>query len=51
MTTDNKDTFINLRINSNLKKELQKLAEADRRKLSDFINVQLQILVEKAKKK
>jgi len=51
MTKESKDTVINLRVNSGLKKELQKLADSDRRKLSDYIHVQLEILVEKAKKK
>ena len=51
MTKENRDTVINLRVNSNLKKELQKLADTDRRKLSDYIHVQLELLVEKSKKK
>ena len=51
MTKENKDNVINLRVSYGLKKELVKLADADRRKLSDYIHVQLEILVEKAKKK
>jgi mRNA-degrading endonuclease RelE of RelBE toxin-antitoxin system len=51
MTKENRDTVINLRVNSSLKKDLQRLADADRRKLSDYIHVQLEILVEKTKKK
>ena len=51
MTKDNKDTVINIRINSALKAELTKLAEMDRRTLSDFITLHLESLVVKSKKK
>ncbi len=51
MTKGNKDSVINLRVSEQLKKEIKKLADNDRRNLSDFINVQLEILVEKSKKK
>ena len=51
MALATKDTVINLRVNNALKKELQKLADADRRKLSDYISVQLELLVERSKKK
>jgi hypothetical protein len=50
MTKDSKDTVINIRINSGLKAELTKLAEQDRRTLSDFITLHLESLVKSKKK-
>ena len=47
----NKTEAIILRVESDLKAALQKLAEQDSRKLSDYIRVQLKKLVEGAKKK
>lgn len=43
------ETQIVIRMSEELKKSLQKLADADRRKLSDFVRVQLEILVESKK--
>ena len=51
MTKETKDTNIVLRVNANLKKELQKLADADHRTLSDYIHIQLEQIVKKAQKK
>jgi hypothetical protein len=51
MTNGNKDTVINIRVNSGLKTELTKLAERDRRTLSDYITLHLETLIEKIKKK
>lgn len=51
MTKDNKDTLLSIRVNSGLKAELTKLAEIDRRTLSDFITLHLENLVVKSKKK
>lgn len=48
---DNKTVNINLRVTEDLKKELVKLADNDRRSLSDFLRMQIENLVEKAKKK
>lgn len=45
------ETQIVIRMSDELKKSLQKLADADRRKLSDFVRVQLEILVESKKVK
>lgn len=45
------ETILTIRISQDLKKSLQKLADADRRKLSDFVRVQLEILVESKKVK
>lgn len=44
------ETILTIRIKDELKKSLQKLADADRRKLSDYVRVQLEILVESSKK-
>jgi hypothetical protein len=46
-----KTEAIVLRVEAELKNELQKLAELDSRKLSDYIRVQLKKLVEATKKK
>ena len=48
---DNKTDTSVIRVNSNLKASLQQLADADNRKLSDFVRVQLIKLVETTKKK
>lgn len=48
---DNKIVNINFRVSEKAKEELQKLADADRRPLSDWIRLQLEKLVEMAKKK
>lgn len=45
------ETQIVIRMSNDLKKSLQKLADADRRKLSDFVRVQLEILVDSKKSK
>ena len=45
------DEFLRIRLNADLKAELQKLADKDNRKLSDFIRLELIKLVEKPKKK
>lgn len=42
---DNKTVNINLRVSEDVKKELSKLADIDRRTLSDFIRLQLEKLV------
>jgi uncharacterized protein (DUF1778 family) len=39
---DNKTVNINIRVTEETKKELQKLADADRRSLSDFIRLLLE---------
>jgi len=46
-----KDKNINIRVEPELKKELQKMADADHRSLGDFIRLQLEKLVEINKKK
>ena len=48
---ENKTVNINLRVSEKTKTELTKLADADRRTLSDYIRLQLEALVEKLKKK
>lgn len=45
------DTQIVVRISNELKEQLQKMADKDRRKLSDFVRVQMELLVEKSKNK
>ena len=42
---------VNIRLEEKTKNELQKLADADRRTLSDFIRIKLEELVETLKKK
>lgn len=44
-----KDSTIIIRVEEKLKKQLQKMAEADRRTLADFIRLKLESLVEKKK--
>lgn len=50
MDKENKSVTVNLRIEEALKEQLQKLAEQDRRTLSDFIRLQLEKLVKPTKK-
>jgi len=51
MKQDNKTETIILRVESDLKADLKKMADMDSRKLADFIRVQLRKLVEATKKK
>ena len=51
MTKEIKSEVIPIRLSPELKADLQKLADADKRNLSDFIRVQLMNLVEASKKK
>jgi|GEM_PF-4372961 len=51
MDRDNKTVNINLRVTEGTKEALVKLAENDRRTLSDFIRLQLERLAEKNGKK
>lgn len=48
---DNKTVNINLRVTEAVKKELVKLADNDRRSLSDYLRLQIEKLVETPKKK
>lgn len=50
MAQDNKSELIVIRVSPELKAELQKLANADQRKLSDYARIQLQKLVKKTTK-
>jgi mRNA-degrading endonuclease RelE of RelBE toxin-antitoxin system len=47
---DNKTVNINLRVSESTKKELLKLADSDRRTLSDYIRLQLEKLATTNKK-
>jgi uncharacterized protein (DUF1778 family) len=47
---ENKTVNINLRVSEDTKKELLKLANLDRRTLSDYIRLQLEKLAETGKK-
>jgi predicted transcriptional regulator len=51
MAANKKPTTIILRVSNELKASLQKLADADSRKLSDFVRLQLSKLVDTPKKK
>lgn len=51
MAQDTKTDTIILRVESDLKRDLQKLADMDSRSLADYIRVQLRKLVEVSKKK
>jgi predicted transcriptional regulator len=51
MAVNKKPTTIILRVSSDLKASLQKLADADSRKLSDFVRLHLTKLVDTSKKK
>ena len=42
---------VNIRLEQNTKDELQKLADADKRTLSDYIRIKLEEFVEASKKK
>lgn len=46
-----KNELIQVRVEKELKDKLQKMADADQRKLGDFIRVQLLKLIETSKKK
>jgi predicted transcriptional regulator len=46
-----KENVVTIRMEEELKKELQKLADKDQRNLSDFIRLHLEKLVETSKKK
>jgi hypothetical protein len=48
---DNMEEFVGIRMSSQLKKSLQKLADADKRKLADFIRIELEKIVEQSKGK
>ena len=50
MDKENKTVNINLRVSEGTKQALLKLAENDRRNLSDFIRLQLEKLATAAKK-
>lgn len=50
MAMDKKSDTIIIRVEEELKKDLQKLADEARRTLSDFIRLELEDLVKKAKK-
>lgn len=50
-TQDNKTETIITRVSPELKEELQKMADNDSRKLSDYVRLQLMKLVETSKKK
>jgi predicted transcriptional regulator len=45
------ETTITIRLSEDLKKSLQKLADNDRRKLSDFIRLRLEEIANSKKKK
>jgi len=45
------ETTITIRISEDLKKSLQRLADSDRRKLSDYVRLQLENIVNTKKKK
>ena len=47
---DNKTVNINLRVTETVKKELTKLADNDRRTLSDFLRLQIEKIVDTKKK-
>ena len=46
-----KEEIVTIRMEEDLKKELQKLADKDQRNLSDYLRLQLKRLVEASKKK
>lgn len=50
MALANKSEAIVVRVDENLKKSLQDMADMDNRKLSDYIRLQLMKLVEATKK-
>lgn len=51
MIQGNKNEAIVIRVDADLKAELQNMADMDSRKLSDYIRLQLSRLVEATKKK
>ena len=51
MTQGNKTEAIVIRVDSNLKTQLQRMADMDSRKLSDYIRLQLYKFVESSNKK
>jgi hypothetical protein len=51
MKQDNKSETIILRVEPELKADLQKMADVDSRKLADYIRVQLRKMVDLSKKK
>ena len=51
MAQVNKNEAIVIRVDQSLKNSLQKMADMDNRKLSDYIRVQLMKLVESSKPK
>ncbi len=51
MTQSNKNQTIIIRVDSDTKSLLQKMADMDSRKLSDYIRVQLLKLIETSKRK
>lgn len=48
---ENKTVNINLRVSETTKKELAKLADQDRRTLSDYLRLQIERIVDSSKKK
>ena len=46
-----KEEIVTIRMDADLKTELQKLADKDQRNLSDYLRLQLKKLVETGKKK
>lgn len=50
MERQNKSVTVNIRLDEATKKQLQKLADNDRRTLSDFVRVQLENLAKSFKK-
>lgn len=50
MNQDNRTEMITIRIDKGTKEKLQTMAQADSRKLSDYIRLQLEKLVETQKK-
>jgi predicted transcriptional regulator len=46
-----KEEIVTIRMEEDLKKELQKLADKDQRNLSDYLRLQLKRFVETSKKK
>jgi mRNA-degrading endonuclease RelE of RelBE toxin-antitoxin system len=47
----NKEQVIQIRVEPTLRKDLQRMADADSRKLADFVRLQLIKIVEENKKK
>lgn len=50
MSTDIKNAVINVRVPGDIKKQLQELADKDRRSLSDFIVLKLENILKGIKK-